>query len=62
MTNSQMFKAAHAGAKIDKAFDASHSYAHYFRLHLLSYQVEAREAKTGLCIGFQVVEPRRLWA
>jgi len=62
MTNAEMFKQAHAGAKVDRAFDAYYSYAYYFRLHLLVLQREAKEAKTGLCVGFQVVEPRRLWA
>ena len=62
MTNSEMFKAAHAGAKADRAFDAYYSYAYYFRLHLLQLQTAAKVARTGLCFGFQVVEPKRIWA
>jgi hypothetical protein len=62
MTNSEMFKAAHAGAKADRAFDAYYSYAYYFRLHLLVLQRQIRDAKASLVIGFQVVEPKRLYA
>ena len=57
-----MFKAAHAGAKADRAFDAYYSYAYYFRLHLLVLQRQIRDAKASLVIGFQVVEPKRLYA
>lgn len=62
MTNSQMFKLAHAGAKQDRAFDSSYSYAYYFQLHLLGYQKAKREANATLVIGFQIKEPGRVWA
>lgn len=59
---SEMFNAAHVGAKADRAFDKSHSYAYYFRLHLLVLQSHAREARIGVCYAFQIVEPKRVWA
>lgn len=62
MTNSEMFKMAHAATKLDRAFDSSHSYAYYFRLQLRVMQAIKREKTAELVNGFQVVEPRRIWA
>lgn len=63
MTKSQMFAEAHRLARVD--FDGNHemppimrkSYAHYFRLHLICFQRAARTARTGMCRGFQIIEP-----
>lgn len=63
MTKSEMFKEAHRRAADDFASNPElpevmrKPYAHYFRLQLLSLQRAEREARTGLCTGFQVVEP-----
>ncbi len=57
MTNYQMFMETHAGARIDRRFDSSNSYAYYFRLHLIQLQDNARIERTGMARGFQVVEP-----
>ncbi len=57
MTNYQMLMEAHAGARIDRRFDSSNSYAYYFRLHLIQLQDDARIERTGMGRGFQVVEP-----
>ena len=62
MTNSQMFKAAHAGAREDVAFDPRYNYAYYFRLRLLNEQRTKRELGATLVRGFQIIEPRRIWA
>lgn len=62
MTASQMFKLAHSQSKEDKAFDSYYSYAYYFKLRLLVLQANAREARTGMVVGFQIIEPRRAWA
>lgn len=59
---SEMFKIAHTGAKADRVFDPYYSYAYYFRLHLISLQYEAMVKRTGMARGFQVIEPRRVWA
>lgn len=67
MTNSEMFKAAHAGAREDVAYNAElpvimrKSYAYYFRLRLLNEQRTKREATATLVRGFQVHEGR-VWA
>ena len=55
------FKEAHRLAREDRQFDSSKSYAYYFRLHLLSFQDEARIKRTGLARGF-VVHGRDKWA
>lgn len=67
MTNSQMFKAAHAGAKADMEWAKSNPffakpYAYFFRLRLLQEQRTKLELTAKLVRGFQIVEPRRLWA
>ena len=56
---SDLFKAAHIRAKADLAFDGSKPYAYYFRLQLINGLVEKAG---GPKHGFQIVEPRRLWA
>lgn len=61
MTNSEMFKMAHAATKLDRAFDSSNSYAYYFRLQLKVMQALKREETAELVTGFQVIEPRRVW-
>lgn len=67
MTKSEMFKEAHARAKADMAYvhpayPNANNYAYYFRLQLINLQAIERDSKASLVIGFQVVEPRRLWA
>jgi hypothetical protein len=71
MTNSEMFIEAHRMAREDVAFVASNypassqrGHAYYFRLQLISLQKERYEARnpTALVRGFQIVEPKRLWA
>lgn len=66
MTNSEMFKAAHAGARKDMEWAKSNPfhakpYAYFFRLRLLTEQRIKREATATLVTGFQVHEGR-VWA
>jgi hypothetical protein len=65
MTNSQMFKLAHELTKEDIKYERNCSstrmalpYSYYFRLHLLSVQAERKINQPG----FQIIEPKRLWA
>lgn len=68
MTKSEMFKEAHVRACGDKSYDQElpeimwHSYAYYFRLQLRNLQAIERDSKAELVRGFQIIEPRRLWA
>jgi len=64
MTLSQMMIEAHRRARADFASDRAdtsafvhHSYAYYFRLQLRTEHAKAREARTGECRAFQVIEP-----
>lgn len=61
MNWSLAFKEAHKLTREDRQFDSSKSYAYYFRLHLLSFQDEARIKRTGLARAF-VVRGRGRWA
>lgn len=59
---SKIVTEAHARAKEDRAFDASKSYSYYLGLQMRSGFADARVALTGMAHGFQIIEPRRVWA